>query len=94
MPNGNDMGESRTPLSGASSYAEVGEFWDEHDLADHWNETKPAEFNVELHGSSFYFPLERNLAEQLREAAQAHGVSSETLLNLWVRERVAEKPPR
>jgi hypothetical protein len=85
------MSKSRTPISGASSYAEIGEYWDQHDLSDHWDETKPAEFTLDLHGSSIYFPLERGLAEQLRTAAQAHGVSSETLLNLWVRERVTDE---
>lgn len=86
------MSESRTPTSGAESYVEIGEYWDRHDLSDHWDETTPVEFAVALHRSSIYFPLERALAEQLRAAAEAHGVSPETLLNLWVQERVAEEP--
>ena len=83
------MNESKTPISGASSYAQIGEYWDRHDLSDHWDETRPAEFEVDLQGSSIYFALQRNLAERLRSAADAQGVSPETLLNLWVQERVA-----
>jgi predicted DNA binding CopG/RHH family protein len=83
------MSESKTSISKASSYAEIGEFWDTHDLSDYWEQTKPAEFEVDLKGSSIYFPLHRDLVEQLREAASAQGVSAETLLNLWIQERVA-----
>ena len=83
------MSESKSPISNAKSYAEIGEFWDQNDLADHWDDTRPAEFEVDLRGSSVYFPLERSLAEQLRSAADEHGVSPETLLNLWVQEKIS-----
>ncbi len=85
------MSESKTSISKASSYAEIGEFWDTHDLSDYWELTKPAAFEVDLQGSSIYFPLQRDLVEQLRQAAAVQGVSPETLLNLWVHERVAEE---
>ena len=81
----------KTSISGASSYAEIGEFWDTHDLSDYWEQTKPAAFEVDLKGSSIYVPLQRDLVEQLRQAAAIQGVSLETLLNLWVQERVAEE---
>lgn len=45
------MSESKTSISKASSYAEIGEFWDTHDLSDYWEQTKPAEFEVEVRGS-------------------------------------------
>lgn len=86
------MSENRTPISNASSYVAIGEYWDDHDLSGHWEQTSPAEFEVDLRSSSIYFPLERSLAEQLRMTADARGVSPETLLNLWVQERMGEKP--
>ena len=82
------MSESKSSISNAKSYAEIGEYWDQHDLANHWDTTEAAEFAVDLQGSSIYFPIERSLAEQLRSAAGEHGVSPETLLNLWVQEKV------
>ena len=82
------MSETRTPISGSSSYLEIGEYWDQHELSD---QAAPVAFQVDLRASSIYFPLERALAEQLRSAAEAHGVSTETLLNLWVQERVTEE---
>jgi hypothetical protein len=86
------MSENRTSISDAESYVRIGEYWDHQDLTAHWDQTKAVQFAVDLHGSSIYFPLERALAEQLRTAAETHGVSPETLLNLWIQERVAEEP--
>jgi hypothetical protein len=38
------MSEDKTPISKASSYQEIGEFWGKHDLAELWDQTEPAEF--------------------------------------------------
>jgi len=87
-----DMSENKTPISNASSYAEVGEYWDNHDLSEHWNETHEVEFQVNLAPSVIYFAVEKNLAEKLRAAARHHGVSPDTLLNAWLKEHVASEP--
>jgi hypothetical protein len=83
------MSASKTPLSGATSYAEIGEYWDEHDLSDHWDKTREVEMEIDIQSSSVYFAVERSLADKLRTAARSQGVSPETLLNLWVQEHVA-----
>lgn len=82
------MSESKTSVSGSGSYLEIGEYWDQHELTE---ESKPVEFEVDVRSTSVSFPLERALAEKVRSAASAHGVSAETLLNLWIQERVAEE---
>ena len=86
------MSENKTSISGADSYGAIGDYWDQHDLDSQWDQTRDAEFVVDLHGSSIYFPVERALAEQLRATAETHGVSPEALLNLWIREHVADEP--
>ena len=86
------MAESKPPISNASSYVEIGEFWDNHDLAEHWDETHEVEFQVNLGSSAIYFAVEKDLAEKLRMAARQHGVSPETLLNVWLKEHVAGEP--
>jgi hypothetical protein len=80
------MAASKTPISNASSYAEIGEYWDKHDLADHWDETREVELDVDVHSSVIYFAVEKDLAEKLRSAAKDRGVSPEALLNVWVQE--------
>jgi len=42
------MPESNTRISNASSYSEIGEYWDTHDLSEHWDETKEVHFQVDL----------------------------------------------
>jgi hypothetical protein len=42
------MSRRKTPISGASSYRKIGEFWDEHDLADYWDQTHEVEMNVDI----------------------------------------------
>jgi hypothetical protein len=86
------MSENKTSISNASSPAEIGEYWDSHDLADHWEETHDAKFDVAVESSVRYFAVEKTLAEKLRAAARSHGVSSETLLNVWVQEHVGAEP--
>ncbi len=88
------MAENKTSLSNAHSYREIGEFWDDHDLAEFEEQTQPAAFEVEVRSSRIYVPLEKDLAKQLRHAAQNHGISPEALLNLWVEEKIAEESER
>ena len=86
------MAENKSSISKASSYKEIGEYWDTHDLADHWEQTHEVDFDVRLESSVMYFAVEKTLAEKLRAAAKSHGVSPETLLNVWVQEHVAAEP--
>ena len=85
------MKESKSSVSNATSYAEIGEYWDTHDLTEHWDETREVEMEIDLGSSVTYFALEKNLAEKLRAAVRNHGVSAETLLNVWVQEHVADE---
>jgi hypothetical protein len=84
------MSEDRAPISQGQSYQAIGEFWDSHDLTEFWEQTKPAEFEVDARFAATYYPLENGLAAKLRFLAEQHGISAETLLNLWVQEKVAE----
>jgi hypothetical protein len=84
------MSEVKSSISEASSYQEIAEFWDTHDLADYWEQTKPAEFEVDIQSEATYYALERQLSRELARVADEHGVSAETLLNIWVQEKLRE----
>ena len=89
------MSESKSSISNASSYAEIGEFWDQHDLGDYEDQTYPVEFDVQMKSrSKIYVPVERELAEALRNEAATEGVSTEALLNVWLKEKIEEKAIR
>jgi len=85
------MARNTTTLSKAGSYHEIAEFWDTHDLADYWDKTKPVEFEVNIQSDATYYPVETALSRKIRSAARKRGVSAETLLNLWVKEKLEEK---
>ncbi len=85
------MHEGRTSISKARSYKEIGEFWDTHDLADYWEQTQPVEFELDIQSEVTYYPLEVTLADKVRAMAKQRGVSSEALLNLWVKEKLQEE---
>ena len=82
------MNESRSTISRASSYKEIGDFWDTHDLADHWDQTEPVDFEVDIETEVTYYALDKELSQMLSEVAEGRGVSAETLLNLWVQEKL------
>ena len=85
------MKKGKTSVSKVSSYQEIGEFWSEHDLTDFWDQTEPVEFEVDIQSEKRYYPLERDIAEQLTKIAQMRGVAVETLLNLWIKEKILEQ---
>jgi hypothetical protein len=85
------MARNKSSLSKASSYREIAEFWDTHDLAEYWDKTKPVEFEVDIQSEATYYPVENALSKKIRSAARKRGVSPETLLNLWVKEKLEER---
>lgn len=83
------MKKNRSSVSKADSYQKIGEFWDTHTLDEYWDQTEEAEFEVDIRSETKYLPIELTLAEKIREIAAQRVVSSETLLNLWVRDKIA-----
>ena len=88
------MSDNKSSISNASSYREIGEFWDTHDLGDFEDQTYPVEFEVHIESSRVYVPVEKDVAAKLRAAAENHGLSTETLLDQWLKEKIAEKAVR
>jgi CopG antitoxin of type II toxin-antitoxin system len=85
------MDEGKSSISKAGSYEEMGAFWDTHDTADYWDQMETVEFDVDIQTDRFYFALEKALATKLGEAAHRHGVGTETLLNLWIQEKLSQE---
>lgn len=88
------MSDGKSAISEAQSYQEIGAFWDTHDLNDHWEQTEPAAFEVEDPLQRVYYPVETALSAKLRATAAQRGVSAETLLNLWLQEKMTQEAAR
>jgi len=69
---------------------EAAEFWDSHDLTDYWDMTSEAHFEVDIQRRVFLTALEPTLAKRLMNLAHKQGVSTETLINVWLTEKATE----
>ena len=85
------MNEGKSSISQGQSYQEIGEYWDSHDLGDAWEQTQPAQFVMSGHAKTTYYPVESTLSEKLHILAQQRGISAETLVNLWLQEKIAQE---
>ncbi len=85
------MSQNKTSISKKSSYQEIGEFWDTHDLSKFWEQTKPAKFEVDIQTQRIYYPIDRKLSDNILELARKRGISPETLINLWVSEKIKQE---
>ncbi len=79
----------KTSISNARTYQEIGAFWDEHDATEFGEQTE-VEFEVNIKSQRRYYPLDRHLSLKIRQIAEERGISEETLLNLWVQEKISQ----
>ena len=83
------MGAHRvSSISQADTLEKMGEFWDTHDFTDFDNlETPVVECQM-----ACAIPIEVDLLSALEQHARLHGVHVETLVNLWLQQKLAEQP--
>ena len=88
--NENDQ-EGRTSISRASTLEETGEFWDSHSLDDYAKETPEVTFDLRAQRRR-RITLDPDLYAQLETEARLRGLSSETLVNRWITEKLQSLP--
>ena len=67
------------------------DFWDNHSVADHWDSTKEVAFDVEIKKEPRYVALESGLSKQVTKISRQRGITPETLINLWIKEKISAK---
>ncbi len=72
------------------SILEASEFWDEHSLLDFSDVNEVTDVTMEIEREFFYCPVSRGLIQQLQDRARTEGVSTETLVNLYLQEKLAQ----
>ena len=85
------MRKSKSSISKARSYVEMGEFWDQHDFSDFLGKNKKVKFDVVLEPEATYYPVEKSLSEKIQSVASKQGVSSNALVNRWLEQKVKEQ---
>ena len=78
-----------TSISKAQTLEEIADFWDTHSLADYWDQTHDAEFEVRAKRRR-RVTLNPEVYERIEIQARTQGVLPETLVNLWLAERLQE----
>jgi len=77
-------------ISKARSIEEMAEFWDTHSLADYDDETYEVDMTFDPAARQNYVSIESELMQELRRIAQVRKVSTQTLINVWLRKEVDE----
>ncbi len=73
-------------ISNARSPEKIGEYWDTHSLADHWDQTREVEFEIR---APRRITLDPEVYTQLEQQAENQGVSLASLANSWLKERLS-----
>lgn len=82
--------KSRARLAPANlSLLEASNFWDEHSLLDFPDTEEVRDVDIQIEREVYYCPVSRALMKRLQDRARTEGVSTETLVNLYLQEKLA-----
>jgi hypothetical protein len=65
-------------------------FWDTHSTADYEDLMEEVDVQINLGSSKIYCAVAKDLIGPLQTQARQQGVSAQTLINLWLREKMIE----
>lgn len=80
----------RDPIPEFETLGDIAEFWDNHSTADYDDVTHEVYFEVNIHPKDVTISLLPELGQTLNTLASARGISVETLVNVWLTEKVLE----
>ncbi|MFQ5640576.1 MAG: hypothetical protein ACE5IR_21555 [bacterium] len=81
------MGENKiSSVSKKDTLEKIGEFWDTHDFTDFDSDAPDIEFNI-----SCTIPIELELFSLVEKQARLRGIKVETLVNLWLQQKITEQ---
>lgn len=76
----------RSAISNATTVEALGSFWDTHDFTEYDTDVPDVPFTV-----ARAVQIEAELLAALEEQALLRGVSLETLVNLWLQQKLSEE---
>ncbi|HEX8423736.1 MAG TPA: CopG family antitoxin [Pyrinomonadaceae bacterium] len=78
-------------LTPTKSLDELVEFFETQDMGELWEQLPAAHFDVEIKSRTHLVAIDEELAYQLAEIAKSQRISSESLINTWLREKVSKQ---
>lgn len=85
----NKKGKKFLKIPKFKSYEEAGEFFDTHDLTDF--KTSEVQIETNIKAVHRYVSVDPDLMNQVDNAAMKKGISSQTFVNLAIKERLASQ---
>ena len=77
------------PMPGeTATIEEIIAFWDTHSTADYEDEMEDVHFELDIREEIYVVRLVPELASMIGRKAKSRGVTTETLVNLWLVEKV------
>ena len=80
------VANNMSSISKARTLEQIGEFWDTHDFTDFDTDAPDVPFNIIA-----AVPIEADLLASIEKQARLRGVSVETLVNLWLQQKLSEQ---
>jgi hypothetical protein len=77
-------------LLAKDSISELVEFFDSHDMGELWDQMPEVGFDIDLRRRKHLVALDDDLAGKVAKIARSRHVSSESLINALLREKLAE----
>ncbi len=72
------------------SLDELADYFDTHDMGEHLDQMPEAHFDVEIKRRKCLVAIDEVILSKLAEIAKKKSVSSEQLINSWLKERILE----
>ena len=82
-----DKQTSQTDISNVRTEEEIADFWDTHSLDEYWEQTREAAFALRTQRCR-RITLDPEVYDRIEAQARARGLMSETLVNLWLKDRI------
>ena len=72
------------------STAELVDFFETHDMGDYWEQMPAADFEIKIKRRKHLIALEEEVVTKVTRIAKAKKVSSEALINTWLKEKLQQ----
>jgi hypothetical protein len=77
-------------MSEFESVEDLVEYFDTHDMGQHFDEMPEVHFDVDIQRRSFLVAVDKELMKKLVEVAKARHTSTEQLVNSWLEEKATQ----
>ncbi len=71
--------------------SELTEFFETHDMGEYWDRMPQGHFDIDIKEKTHVVALDKDLAEKLTTFSKAKQIPSGQLVNVWLREKLAQQ---